>query len=231
MCVVGRQHITSNTLIENSNISGAFIAHLSYHLARLVGYTTLGAAAGSFGALFLTTPQTAQLQNWFGISAGVVIVIWGLMNLGVLNRLSAILSFGGLTSRLDILASVRASLTKRALALSGALRGALIGLLSSVLPCGWLYAFVIAAAATQNWIAGAVTMAAFWAGTVPALFGFAALLAKIDRRFLSQAPKITAAMMIVIGLLSINGKLLPQYTSGADVPNPLTCHTPSQHQH
>ena len=48
-------------------------------------------------------------------------------------------------------------------------RGAATGLLTTLLPCGWLYAFVITAAGTGNALAGAGLMATFWVGTLPML--------------------------------------------------------------
>ena len=45
----------------------------------------------------------------------------------------------------------------------------------SALPCGLLYAALAAAAATGSVLAGAIAMAAFVAGTLPALFGVALL--------------------------------------------------------
>ena len=44
-----------------------------------------------------------------------------------------------------------------------------IGLLTAFLPCGWLYLFAAYAAGTGSPARGAMVMAAFWLGGVPAL--------------------------------------------------------------
>ena len=46
-------------------------------------------------------------------------------------------------------------------------RALLLGLFSTLLPCGWLYAFAVLAAGTGGPWTGMLVMAAFWAGTVP----------------------------------------------------------------
>ena len=43
------------------------------------------------------------------------------------------------------------------------------GLLTALLPCGWLYLFALFAAGTGSWLSGSVVMIAFWLGSVPAL--------------------------------------------------------------
>jgi sulfite exporter TauE/SafE len=47
-----------------------------------------------------------------------------------------------------------------------------LGLLSMFLPCGWLYTYVLAAAASQSPCSGALVMFLFWLGTIPALSAF-----------------------------------------------------------
>ncbi|HSN56721.1 MAG TPA: sulfite exporter TauE/SafE family protein, partial [Candidatus Sulfomarinibacteraceae bacterium] len=85
-------------------------------------------------------------------------------------------------------------------------RAATVGLLSGVLPCGWLWAFVVVAAGTGSTAAGATVMAAFWAGTVPALLalGFGAQLVSLPLR--RHIPVVTAAILVALGLYAIVGR-------------------------
>ena len=46
------------------------------------------------------------------------------------------------------------------------------GLLTTLLPCGWLYAFVALAAGTASAPLGALVMLTFWIGTLPAIAAF-----------------------------------------------------------
>src|SRR5690606_26485689 len=43
------------------------------------------------------------------------------------------------------------------------------GVLTALLPCGWLHGFVLAAAATRSASSGALLLSVFWLGTAPAL--------------------------------------------------------------
>ncbi|MDE3128896.1 MAG: sulfite exporter TauE/SafE family protein, partial [Gemmatimonadota bacterium] len=88
-------------------------------------------------------------------------------------------------------------------------RAAVTGLLTTLLPCGWLYTFVVTAGGTGGAVDGAGVMAVFWLGTVPILLavglGAQRLLGPVARRL----PLASAAMVLVLGLLSISGRLRP----------------------
>jgi sulfite exporter TauE/SafE len=94
-------------------------------------------------------------------------------------------------------------------------RAALMGLVTSLLPCGFLWAFVAVAAGAGSPLAGAVVLAAFWAGTVPVLVGVGLVargpLAVLGRR----APIVTAALLMVLGGLTMAGRLQPAHASHA----------------
>ena len=51
------------------------------------------------------------------------------------------------------------------------LRAWLVGVVNGLLPCGWLWAFVVTAGGTASPWRGAAVMLAFWLGTVPAMVG------------------------------------------------------------
>jgi hypothetical protein len=87
-------------------------------------------------------------------------------------------------------------------------RALVIGLLTALLPCGWLYAFAIIAAGAGSAVWGAAVMAAFWAGTVPVLVslgvGVQALTGALGRRL----PLATALILVVLGLYTVGDRLL-----------------------
>jgi sulfite exporter TauE/SafE len=88
-------------------------------------------------------------------------------------------------------------------------RALALGLATALLPCGYLWAFVATAAATGRPLAATLVMLAFWAGTTPALAGVALLarraLGPLERRL----PLVTAAALVVIGLLTVAGRIAP----------------------
>ena len=85
-------------------------------------------------------------------------------------------------------------------------KAATVGLLSGVLPCGWLWAFVVTAAGTGSALGGVAVMTAFWAGTVPVLLalGLGAQLAGVPLR--RHIPAVTAVILVALGLYAIIGR-------------------------
>jgi hypothetical protein len=83
-----------------------------------------------------------------------------------------------------------------------------IGLLTALLPCGWLYAFAIVAAGAGSASWGAAMMGAFWMGTVPILVslgvGVQALAGALGRRL----PLATALILVAVGLYTVADRLL-----------------------
>jgi sulfite exporter TauE/SafE len=95
----------------------------------------------------------------------------------------------------------------RAFDLPPVARAATVGLLTTLLPCGWLYAFVITAAGTGSFIWGAVAMGAFWMGTLPMMAGIglgAQTLAGPLRRHL---PLATSVLLVAAGVWTIFGRM------------------------
>jgi sulfite exporter TauE/SafE len=79
-----------------------------------------------------------------------------------------------------------------------------LGCLTGVLPCGWLYAFVVLAAGTAQPSLGAAVMALFWLGSVPVLLGVSWAANWILGRFHRHASGVTAVLLITVGLLTVS---------------------------
>jgi sulfite exporter TauE/SafE len=86
-------------------------------------------------------------------------------------------------------------------------RAGALGLLTTLLPCGWLYAFVVTAAGTGHPARGALVMTAFWLGTLPVMIGVGLGAQRMFGPLRRRLPVVSAAALVVIGLLSIGGKL------------------------
>jgi sulfite exporter TauE/SafE len=85
-------------------------------------------------------------------------------------------------------------------------RALLLGLFSTLLPCGWLYAFAVLAAGTGGPWSGALVMAAFWAGTVPVMLGLGLSLQWLTAPLRRRLPVVTAVVLIAVGLLWLVGR-------------------------
>jgi sulfite exporter TauE/SafE len=86
-------------------------------------------------------------------------------------------------------------------------RAAAIGLLTGLLPCGWLYAFVIAAGGMGDPLLGAAAMSVFWSGTLPVMVALGAGVQGLLGPLRRHAPALTASMMVVVGAFTVLGRL------------------------
>lgn len=181
-------------------------------LGRLTTYATLGALAGLVGRAVDVAGRLAAAQHVASIVAGVVIVAWGLRAIAVAR--------GWLTVR-----AAGATLWQRGLVqIRGrrAVRRAwLIGVLTGLLPCGWLWAFVVSAAGTASVAAGAAVMAVFWLGTVPAMTGVLALGGPLIDRIRRRLPAISAGVLIALGLATLAVRWHDAGATGVTAPS---CH-------
>lgn len=174
----------------------------AYHLGRLVTYAILGALAGALGSVVDLGGSMVGLQRIAALLAAVTIIGFGVVTL---LRVS-----GARLPRLPLPPALqRLSLSghRRAMNLPPLARAGAIGLLTTLLPCGWLYAFVVTAAGAGSAAAGALAMAAFWVGTLPVMVSLGAGLKAATGRFGARIPAFTAAALIVVGVLSIAGRL------------------------
>jgi uncharacterized protein len=178
------------------------LSHAAYSGGRLLIYAAFGLAAGAVGAALDVAGSLAGVQRVAAILAGVTMVAWGV---------AALLQLRGFRLFRHGSGSGRAAkLFRRGFSLVSdkppVARAAVVGLLSGFLPCGWLWAFVVTAAGTGTALMGAAVMAAFWAGTVPALLavGFGTQLVSAPLR--RHVPAVTAVLLVGLGLYAILGR-------------------------
>jgi sulfite exporter TauE/SafE len=178
------------------------LSHGAYSGGRLAAYSILGLAAGAIGAALDLAGSLAGFQRIAAVVAGVVMVLWGVL---------ALLRIGGVSIfKHGRSGSSIARWLGRGISLVGqrppVVRAAVVGLLSGVLPCGWLWAFVVTAAGTGSALTGLAVMTAFWAGTVPVLLalGLGAQIVAVPLR--RHIPAVTALILVALGLYAIIGR-------------------------
>jgi uncharacterized protein len=174
----------------------AYAAHAAYHAGRLLTYLALGGGAALVGQALDIAGTAAGVSRVSAIVAGALLVLFGLSTLahekGFLKlqrraprRWGTLL--GGIFARLRDLPVVP--------------RAAVLGLSTTLVPCGWLYAFVATAAASGTFLSGVGVMAAFWLGTVPALVVAGVGVGKLVARFGAHARAATASLTVAAGVL------------------------------
>lgn len=146
--------------------SDSFMARLllPYHAGRITTYAALGAIAG--GAFSLLTGF-----GWFQVLtrlmlAFVAMVFLFLLAEGLLSRAGIRLPF-----RLGLQLPCAFQSMSRLMRARGPVARFGLGLSLGLLPCGLIFAALMTAATTHHPLSGAVAMAAFGLGTVPALMG------------------------------------------------------------
>lgn len=179
-----------------------FAVHAAYHGGRLITYMMLGAAAGLAGAAVNFGGDLIGLQRAATICAGGVMILFGVV---------ALLQVLGWRIPLPTAAAwLQAPLrqaTQRAYRLPPGARSLMIGLTTALLPCGWLYAFVVTASGTAHPAWGALLMASFWLGTLPVLGTLGLGAGVLLRRFGARIPLLTSLMLIAVGVLTAAGRL------------------------
>lgn len=180
---------------------GALRLGAAYNLGRLATYALLGAVAGIVGAALDLGGAALGIQRAALIAAGVFMI--GFAAVALARSIGVRLPHVPLPHALR---RAVASGHRAALAMTPIRRAATIGVLTPLLPCGWLYAFVVTAAGTGSALLGATTMAVFWLGTVPVLtalgLGVGALGAPLRRRL----PAVTAVLLAGVGLWTLIGR-------------------------
>lgn len=187
-----------------------------HSLGRLATYVVFGAVAGGIGSAVNLAGRVGNVQRAATVIAAIAIIALGVHQIvhGYVTRARARAREPGRVgdcqdSRRGARAgselgragsSAFSSALVRIRPRSAARRAFAIGTLTGLLPCGWLWAFVIAAAGTASVVGGALTMFAFWLGTVPAMVGLLRVTGPLLARIRARMPAITAIALIAVGL-------------------------------
>lgn len=175
--------------------------HLAYNGGRLVSYLLLGSLAGAVGAGVERVGTGVGVARAAAVTAGILMIAWGIMTLLVQRgiRLPTPAPFVGAQRWL-------ANRMRDVRDFPPVARALTVGLLTTLLPCGWLYAFVVTAAGTGSVRDALVVMTIFWAGTLPMILAIGVSVRKLAGPFRDQLPLVSALFLVVIGLYSLTGR-------------------------
>jgi uncharacterized protein len=168
---------------------------IAYNLARVTSYAAAGAIAGLLGRTLLQAVDVAPLSVAFRVLAGAIMVAAAgrlLFGWRLLDPLEA--AGAGLWRR--ILPSARGGAQRRGLA--GAVG---LGLAWGWLPCGLTYSMLLLAATTASVTTGALVMAAFGLGTLPAMVGATVAFERAARLLASRATlrNVAGTLLLAFG--------------------------------
>lgn len=186
-----------------------------YQAGRLVTYAGLGAAAGAVGTGVDLTGRLVGLQRGAAVLAGAMMVGFSALTL---------LRLAGLQrGKWKVPAAWTTALAaghRRAIRYAPPARALATGLLTTLLPCGFLWMFVITAAGSGHAWTGAALMAVFWAGTLPVLTVVGVGVRTLAQPLTAALPAIVACAIMFVGVYTIVAR------ADIKLPGPKVVHGP-----
>ncbi len=174
--------------------------HLAYNGGRLVSYLILGAIAGAVGAGIQQVGLGVGVSRAAATLAGILMITWGVVQLLVVRGVKV-----PMPTPLAGAQRWMASRLRDVRDLAPTVRALTVGLLTTLLPCGWLYAFVITAAGTGTVTDAMLIMAAFWVGTLPMMLAIGVGIRRLAGPLRDHLPVFSALVLVGIGLYSLSG--------------------------
>jgi sulfite exporter TauE/SafE len=177
---------------------------IKYHLGRLWGYCTLGGLAGLLGQ---TVFQASSLPWVPWLSSVLLATSFVYVGINV---------WSGRPPHLPLIPSrIFQKFTNTGPVATG--------LLTALLPCGWLHTFVLGAIATQSPSLGALYLFFFWMGTLPAMILGPLAVHQFFKPLVKESPRLSAIILISIGLGTLGFKMAQSQTSDS-------CHCHELHE-
>lgn len=180
----------------------ASVPHLLFHLGRATMYGIAGGVVGASGSFVRIAAWVAPLQQFLLATTGLLIALMGMSVGGWFpwaRRVEGTTPFGG----------ALAGIARRAAEAGGPGAAFPLGMAAGLLPCGLVYTALLSAARSgmeagspaEGFVRGSLAMAAFGAGTVPALFLFGRVIASVSPRLRGALVKVAAALLVLSGAL------------------------------
>ncbi len=183
--------VAALSLSETGKQGGVFF-QLLYNIGRITTYSSIGWLVGWLGSAFAYANTLAGLTRTLLIGSDLFVIVLGLGSAGLFTKLNVMqLEFPGPVKRIT-------GLVTKLKKLPPALAAVPLGLIMGFLPCGFLYAMIIAAGQSAGATNGAIMMLSFGLGTLPALFLFgstAHLLTAKRRSLMLRWAGIMVALM------------------------------------
>ncbi len=181
---------------------------LKYQVGRLLGYSILGSVAYLMGYMLKSVVSFTWAPFASGMVMGLLFIYWGIGNLK------------GKRAELPLPGFLRKSyqyLFRNLVRRAGNFHSFAVGLISIMLPCGLIYGLIITALAMGDYGHMMTSLLFFWVGTLPAMVGAPQLVRKILNPLKTKLPMAYAFTFIIIGIITIAGRLNHLPSSHAEV--------------
>ena len=169
--------------------SAKVMPSLLYNAGRVISYTIVGGIVGAIGSVI---SFSGWARGVVAVLSGIFMVVMGVSMLGIFPWINKIIP------RMPRFLQAKAGNARKG-------RGPfIVGLLNGLMPCGPLQAMQIYALGTGSFLTGALSMFLFSLGTVPLMFGLGALSSLLSSKFTSRMMKVSAALVLLLGLVMVN---------------------------
>lgn len=171
------------------------------HLGRLATYAGLGAIAGGFGGGIGFGSGVTGAQTAMFVLANLTLLIIAVYTLRGVAGVPALERAGAAVAAPLQRALVAPNLTGRG---PRALRSIVMGIAWGFVPCAMIYSVLALALFSGGAAAGALVMAALWAGTLPNLMAAGWILSRVRNRFRAERVRVLGGVLLfgfaVLGL-------------------------------
>lgn len=178
--------------VQHLNGAKRLAGILLYNIGRVTAYAMLGLLFGWLGRQF----YLGGLQQWLSIVLGAALLLMAVLQYLPGRRLAMASHFGKFTT--GIRSMLGELLRRQQFSTLYA-----IGFLNGLLPCGLVYLGIAGAVATVHVYQGALFMAAFGAGTLPAMAAVTASRQLVTLQVRNRIKRLIPVVMTLMGLLLI----------------------------
>ena len=178
--------------VDRNNEAKKITQIITYHIGKLIAYSTLGLVFGLLGRSF----YLAGMQQQLSIIVGVLMIIVAL----VPEKIVAKYNFSKPIYK--VITKVKSSLGKQFKSKSYKSLFT-IGLLNGFLPCGMVYVAIFGAIAMQSISLGILYMLLFGVGTIPMLTAVIYVSTLVSFSFRKTLQQVIPVVAVVIGMLFI----------------------------
>ena len=166
---------------------------LSYHVGRLMSYLAIGGLL-FFGTQFFINTESHPLKMESSIVFGVIFILFGLNQLNFLRN--KLLEFKLYKWQMKTLLLFKDISKKFPLVL---------GLLTGLFPCGWLYSFLILSSQMKTIEHAYLVIFIFWLSALPAFIVMTSFMKNLVKASPISYQKISGIVLIAAGIFSIFG--------------------------
>lgn len=193
--ILGSIHCVAMCGAISTGVTGGHkLAVIQYQLGRLIGYSSLGFAAGSLGYSLL-----GGKTSWLSLSASALVMVFILyMAVQIFTEGRVGVKTPQWLQKLFLNAQIK---IKRIVPPS--VLPFTVGVMTPLLPCGWLWGLLAAVSVTGNPSYSSAIMAAFWVGTTPALSLVAMGWRQMQPAKSQWARGILSLLILCLGLLTV----------------------------